>query len=517
LVPFARENGDLSAAGRQIDCDQYCISTYITRYFAGWIYRYQWITMGPEKTDVIVIGEGITGLCVSYWLKKKGIAVRVLAKESEVGGTMKSVHDKGFLYETGANTALETTPLFRELISDLELEAEFSYANPEGKNRFILRNSALIPMPLGPLSFIGTKLFSTTAKLRVLQEPFIGRGTKEESVAEFVARRLGREFLDYAIDPFVAGVFAGKPERLSVRSAFPKLYALEEKYGGLVRGAIGGARERKARAEKAKDRAETFSFVGGLQTLPKAIAQALGSRITLSAKVTGIRSLVTTEEEPSDEPGARRYLVEYLQDGKKGEIEGDYVVFAIPAYEAAPIIKHLSPDIARVLSSIYYSPIVSIFLGFRREEVGHRLNGFGFLVPSIEKRQILGCLWNSSLFAKRAPAGMVALNAFVGGSRQPELTELDDDRIAEITLDELRLTVQVSGNPVYLKLTRWQKSIPQYELGYQQKTDALTQFEEQQQGLILAGNYRGGIAVGDCVKNAHDIAEKIVEQISAER
>jgi oxygen-dependent protoporphyrinogen oxidase len=473
--------------------------------------------MGPEKTDVIVIGEGITGLSVGYWLMKKGINVRVLAKESEVGGTMKSVSDKGFLYETGANTALETTPLFRELISDLELEAEFSYASPEGKNRFILRNGALIPMPLGPLSFIGTKLFSTTAKLRVLQEPFIGRGTKEESVAEFVARRLGREFLDYAIDPFVAGVFAGKPEKLSVRSAFPKLYALEERYGGLVKGMIKGARERKAREEKAKDRAETFSFLSGLQTLPKAIGRALGSRISLNAKVTGIRSLVTTAEEPSDEPGVRRYLVEYLYAGKKEEIEGDYVVFAIPAYEAASIIKHLSIDTARVLLSVYYSPIVSIFLGFRRDKVGHRLNGFGFLVPSIEKRQILGCLWNSSLFARRAPEGMIALNAFIGGSRQPELTELDDDRIAAITLEELKTTMQVSGKPVYLKLTRWQKSIPQYELGYQQKVDALVQFEEQQRGIVLAGNYRGGIAVGDCVKNAHEIAAGIVEQISAGR
>lgn len=473
--------------------------------------------MGPEKTDVIVIGEGITGLCIAYWLSKKGIRVKVLAKEAEVGGTMKSVRDGGFLYETGANTALETTPLFRELISDLELEAEFSYANPDGKNRFILRNGALIPMPLGPLSFIGTKLFSTTAKLRVLQEPFIGRGTKEESVAEFVTRRLGREFLDYAIDPFVAGVFAGKPEKLSVRSAFPKLYALEEKYGGLVRGMIGGARERRAREEKAKDRAETFSFLSGLQTLPKAIGRALGGAIALGAKVTGIRSLVTTAEEPSDEPGARRYLIEYLREGKKEEIEGDFVVFAIPAYEAAPIIKHLSADTARVLLSIYYSPIVSVFLGFRRENIGRRLNGFGFLVPSIEKRQILGCLWNSSLFAKRAPADMVALNAFIGGSRQPELTELDDDRIVAVTVDELKMAMQVSGNPVYLKLTRWQKSIPQYELGYQQKIDALTLFEEQEQGIILAGNYRGGIAVGDCVKNAHDIAERIVAQISAER
>jgi len=473
--------------------------------------------MGPIKTDVIVIGEGITGLCIAYWLKKRGINVTVLAKDSEVGGTMKSVQEQGFLYETGANTALETTPLFKELISDLRLESEFTYANPEGKNRYILRNGVLHSMPLGPGSFFSTKLFSTAAKFRVMKEPFIGRAEKEESIAEFVERRLGREFLDYAIDPFVAGVFAGKPEQLSVRSAFPKLYALEEKYGGLVKGMIKGAQERKQRAEKAKDRAETFSFVSGMQTLPRAIGDSLGKTVLLNAKVTGIRDLTTAREEPSDEPDARRYLVEYLRNGKEEELEADVVVFAIPAYDAAPIIKSLSMETAHVLSSIYYSPVISIFLGVKRDDIGHALDGFGFLIPSKEKRKILGCLWNSCLFGNRAPAGMVALNAFIGGARQPELTGFNDEQIIQITLDELNSIMQFSGKPVYLNITRWQKSIPQYEIGYQQKMDLLAQFEESNQGLLLAGNYRGGIAVGDCVKNAYEIAEGISSQILSTR
>jgi protoporphyrinogen/coproporphyrinogen III oxidase len=473
--------------------------------------------MGPTKTDVIIIGEGITGLCVAYWLKKRGVKVTVLAKDSEVGGTMKSVQDHGFLYETGANTALETTPLFKELVSDLKLESEFVYANPEGKNRYILRDGILHSMPLGPGSFLSTKLFSPAAKFRVMKEPFIGRATKEESIAEFVERRLGRDFLDYAIDPFVAGVFAGKPEQLSVRSAFPKLYALEEKYGGLVKGMIKGAPERKQRAEKAKDRAETFSFVSGMQMLPHAIATSLGKSVILNAKVTNIRNLTTARNEPSNEPDARRYLVEYLHNDQEAEMEADSIVFAIPAYDASPIIKSLSVDTARVLSSIYYSPIVSIFLGVNRENIGHRLDGFGFLVPSKERRKILGCLWNSCLFAHRAPAGMAALNAFIGGARQPELTTLSDERVIQITLDELRSIMQLSGNPVYLHLTRWQKSIPQYEIGYQHKIDALAQFEESLPGIVLAGNYRGGISVGDCVQNAHEIAKTLFANIMSIR
>jgi protoporphyrinogen/coproporphyrinogen III oxidase len=473
--------------------------------------------MGPTKTDVIIIGEGITGLCVAYWLKKRGVKVTVLAKDSEVGGTMKSVQDHGFLYETGANTALETTPLFKELVSDLKLESEFVYANPEGKNRYILRDGILHSMPLGPGSFLSTKLFSPAAKFRVMKEPFIGRATKEESIAEFVERRLGRDFLDYVIDPFVAGVFAGKPEQLSVRSAFPKLYALEEKYGGLVKGMIKGAPERKQRAEKAKDRAETFSFVSGMQMLPHAIATSLGKSVILNAKVTNIRNLTTARNEPSNEPDARRYLVEYLHNDQEAEMEADSIVFAIPAYDASPIIKSLSVDTARVLSSIYYSPIVSIFLGVNRENIGHRLDGFGFLVPSKERRKILGCLWNSCLFAHRAPAGMAALNAFIGGARQPELTTLSDERVIQITLDELRSIMQLSGNPVYLHLTRWQKSIPQYEIGYQHKIDALAQFEESLPGIVLAGNYRGGISVGDCVQNAHEIAKTLFANIMSIR
>jgi protoporphyrinogen/coproporphyrinogen III oxidase len=280
---------------------------------------------------------------------------------------------------------------------------------------------------------------------------------------------------------------------------------------------IKGVQERKQRAEKAKDRAETFSFVSGMQTLPQAISKSLGKAVFLNAKVTGIRNLTTACEEPSDEPDARHYLVEYLHNGKEEEIEADVVVFAIPAYDAAPIIKSLSIETEHVLSSIYYSPVISIFLGVKREDIGHKLDGFGFLIPSKEKRKILGCLWNSCLFGNRAPAGFVALNAFVGGARQPELTSLNDEQIIEITCNELKSIMQFSGKPVYLNITRWQRSIPQYEIGYQRKMDTIAQFEESNQGILLAGNYRGGIAVGDCVQNAYAIAEVVSSQILSSR
>ena len=463
--------------------------------------------MNKKNIDIVVVGEGITGLSTAYWLKKKGLAVLILSKDLDAGGTMKSIADRGFLYETGANTALETTPLFKDIVADLHLQDEFIYANPEGKNRFILRNDRLIPLPLGPLSFLRTNLFSAKGKMQILREPFIGRAHKEESIAEFVSRRLGYEFLDYAIDPFVAGVFAGKAEQLSVRSAFPKLYALEKNYGGLIMGAIRGAAKRRRREEKAKDGAETFSFRSGMQTLPHALAESMRSEIIAGARVTGIRQPKRTKA------SSKRYIIEYSSKEKHHKLETDYVVFAAAAYDAAPIIRLLSPETAEVLDSIYYSPVVSIFLGYKREDINHPLNGFGFLVPSKERKNILGCLWNSSLFPGRAPKNHAAVNAFIGGARQPELCEMSDTGIIKETTKALSSAMQISGKPVYWNLTRWHKSIPQYAIGYQRNIDALERFERHFDGIVLAGNYRGGISVGDCVKNSYELAQSLAAKI----
>ncbi len=461
------------------------------------------------KSTVAVVGEGITGLCVAYWLKKKGVDVVLFSHENDVGGTMKSVCDNGFLYETGANSALETTPLFRELVNDLQLEKDFLYANPAGKNRYILRNGKLYALPLNPISFLRTKLFSVQAKLRLLKEPFITPSASEETVAQFVERRLGSEFLEYAIDPFVAGITAGTPHELSVKEAFPKLYALEQNYGSLIKGMIFGARERKKRTEKAKDRAHTFSFLNGMQTLPKALAVALGNSIVYNASITTI-----SRQPHHEDDSQQQYLLTGLQNGNSFRHLASVVVLATAAYDAAPIVESLDPKVAAILRSIYYSPIISLFFGFRREDVKHPLDGFGFLVPTSEKRFILGCLWNSSLFPNRAPAGFVACNAFVGGSRQPHLYELSDDEVTEQTLQDLKNIMHISGKPVYLHITRWEKSIPQYRVGYSEKLEALNYFENKFPGFYFAGNYRGGISVGDCVKNAYELANVVLNNLT---
>ncbi|MBI2619710.1 MAG: protoporphyrinogen oxidase [Ignavibacteriales bacterium] len=470
--------------------------------------------MNPKKVDVVIVGGGISGLCAAHWLAKRGVDVLLLEKDAEVGGTMKTVREQGYLVETGPNSALETTSLFRELVTDLSLESEFLYANPSGKKRYVLREGQLRALPLSPPAFLTSRLFSAKAKLRVLKEPFIGRATHEESIAEFVIRRLGREFLDYAIDPFVAGVYAARPEHLSVQAAFPKLYALEERYGGLVRGMIKGRKERTKRGEKGKDRAETFSFRHGMQVLPLALAQSLGDRVICRSKVTLVQDLTLDTTIPVDEPGARHFRVEFLLGDQSSEVEADVVILAVPTAAAASLIQPFSRETAQDLRNIHYPPVASVFLGYAQDQIGHSLDGFGFLVPSKESRSILGSLWSSSLFPERAPRGYAGLTTFVGGSRQPELVEKSEGVLIDLVAGELETAMQVRGKPVYWKVTKWPRAIPQYELGYLRTMDGLGRFEEEHPGLFLSGNYRGGISVGDCVTNASAMAERVGKYLS---
>ena len=322
-----------------------------------------------EYHKVIVIGGGITGLTVAHHLNHDGIDVIVLEKENQPGGTMTTFRKDGWLVERGPNTGLETTPLFKELFGELGIRDQIMYANKYSYKRYILRNGLIHSLPMSTVSFLRTKLWSAAGKLRILKEPFIGKAEKEESISEFVTRRLGRELLDYAINPFVAGVFAGDPSRLSVRAAFPKLYALEEKYGGLIRGMILGAAERKRRAEKAKDRARQFSFTGGMQTLPDVIASKLGDRVCCG---TGIRSI-----KKNPDPGSPQFMIETGGKTESRIFTADTVVLAVPSYIASGLIRDLDPSLSHDLDSIYYPPVAEVFLGYRKEQVGCVLDGFG--------------------------------------------------------------------------------------------------------------------------------------------
>lgn len=461
-----------------------------------------------RRQRVVIVGGGISGLSVAWWLHRAGYDVRVLERESRPGGTMLTDHEDGWLVEKGPNSALETTPLFGQMFEELGIINERVYANEAADKRYILRDGRLHELPMTPAAFFRSSLWSFAGKMRLLKEPFIGRAARDETIAEFVERRLGSEFLDYAINPFVAGVYAGNPEQLSVRAAFPKLFALEEKYGGLVKGMIRGRKERKNRAEKAKDRARLFSFVNGMETFPASLSKVLGSRIICNANAVQIARVKDKEAEGG-------FTVTYQTAGRETTAVADVVVVSTPARSAAELLRPFSRDLAAGLQDISYPPVAEVFLGFRKEQVNRPLDGFGFLIPSKEKRSILGTIWSSTIFPGRAPDGHVALTTFVGGSRQPELALLDEAKLSDLVVAELANIIGVSGMPVKSTIVKWQKAIPQYNLGHLEIMRRVDSLEREIPGLFVCSNFRGGIAVGDCVMNAKGTADRVMQEMPA--
>lgn len=451
---------------------------------------------------IVVIGAGISGLTSAYLLSKKGFDVTVIEKNKAVGGSIESVTDNGFLFDRGPNSALETTPVIGQIIKELELEPELLYASKLANKRYILRNNKLHSLPMSPQGLIKTKLFSGKAKFRLMAEPFIGKSNDGyyQSLAEFVKRRLGQEFLDYAINPFVAGVYAGRPEELSVKSAFPKLYALEEKYGGLIVGTVRSIRERKKRAEVAKQSAKMLSFKSGMIALPKAIEKYFGSNVLLSNEVTSV---------DKNENG---YSVSYQQNGVTNKIDCDAVLSTIPSYAAGNLFAKYDKDFKTHSDAIYYPPVLVYYLVYDRKNIKQELDGFGFLIPAKEHKSFLGALWSSVIFSDRTDETKAAFTLFVGGSRNPEFVKEDRTSLLLKVRKEFESLMGISSDPVFTSERFWEKAIPQYNLGYVEHERFFDDFEKRNPGLFISGNFRGGISVGDCIKNAALVCDKINEE-----
>jgi protoporphyrinogen/coproporphyrinogen III oxidase len=452
-----------------------------------------------NNNKIVVLGAGISGLTAAYLLDKEGFDVTVLEKKNEIGGSIETVFEKGYLFDRGPNSALETTPLIEQIVNDLKLSDQFVYANRKGNKRYILRNDILHPLPMNPRSFIKSRLFSRRGKLRLFAEPFIGRSKDGyyQSIAEFVKRRLGQEFLDYAINPFVAGVYAGNPEDLSVKSAFPKLYALEEKYGGLIKGTIKSIKERKNRPEKSKQDAKMYSFNNGMQVFPKAIADHLGGKVHLNSEVNHIEKIKS------------EYKISYSNSGNFSSITCNYIISTIPAYSASSLLGRFDSDLAEHLNKIYYPPVLVLYLAYDIKDIGQPLDGFGFLIPAKEKKSFLGAIWSSVLFPNRAGEDKASFTLFVGGARDPEVVNYDKELLIKKVRNEFETLMRIVGEPVFLSYKLWPKAIPQYNLGYVEHENYFDKFEKENPGILIAGNYREGISVGDCIKNSEKILNKI--------
>lgn len=450
--------------------------------------------------NIGIVGAGISGLAVGYYLANAGLNVSIFEKESRVGGKIYTKREGGYIFDIGANTGLESTPLLPLLYKEINIENRVVYASGISQNRYILKSGKLSKLPMTPLEFLGTNLFSRRAKVRLLYDLVIGRGKAEESVAEFVRRRIGNEFLHYAINPFVSGVYAGSPEKLSVKYAFPKLYELERKYRSLLLGTILGARERKKRAEKSKISSRIFSFEKGMSTLPEVLATKLKDKVKLNCEVIGIKK------------DGFKYSFIIRGEGKTKELF-DKVIIAVPAYEAAKLIEEYEPTLSKLMVEVEYPPVAVINVVYKGDDVGFEGKGFGFLVPEIEKSQILGTLFNSYMFEGRVPVGQTLFTTFVGGSRQSELVSKKDDELIKIVLSELRRIMSIKSKPVVVEVKKWYRAIPQYNLGYGKLIDAIDNFENKERNILFCANYRGGIALADCIKNARGVADRLIFQV----
>jgi len=452
----------------------------------------------------VVIGSGISGLSTAYWLDKAGHDVTVLEISSHIGGSIITEKHDGFLVDLGPNSTLETSETLKNLIRDIGLEDEKIYANDAASNRYVVKNGELHPIPMSPGKFLKTKLFSTPAKLRLLKEPFIKPTNGEDiSLADFVRYRLGKEFLDYAINPFVAGVYAGDPENLSTAAAFPKLYALEQKYGSFIKGTIKGARERKKSKEVAKDRAKLFSFKNGMQTFTDKLAAILADKIKTQTKV------LTIKKENS------HFILETEKEGLKEKRSFDRLVLSVPTHVMAGLLNNLAPENVSDLQNVSHPPVAVVFTAFKTSDVKRVLDGFGFLIPEIENKNILGSIWSSTIFPGRAPKDYAAFTTFVGGTRQPENASLDEEHLKKMVFDDLNSLVGLKAQPVFTRIKKWEKAIPQYALGYKKIQNKFNEMEDQISGLYFAGNFRRGISVGDSVLCARETVDKILNNTNS--
>ena len=453
--------------------------------------------VNPDRRShrVAVLGGGITGLTAAWHLKRAGFTAVVFERARRAGGVIGAVRTNGWLHELGPNSLLEGSQSVADFIEQTGLGPRRIFASPAAKRRYIVRGGRMIALPASPLGFAFTRLFSLGAKVGLLAEPWRKRGAAdaEESVADFVLRRLGREFLDYAVNPFVGGVYAGDPARLSVRHAFPKLHAIEREHGSLIRGAI------RRRNTSGAPKGRIFSFPEGLHELPLALAGSLGDAVRLHH--TAVRLTLLNGE----------WHLELESAGVRTAEVFSSVVCALPAGALATLHFENVPEAARLgaLREIEYPPIASVFTGYERSEVAHPLDGFGLLMPQAEGTRILGTLFSSTLFPNRAPPGCVGMTTFLGGMRDPELAAQSDSDLVAIVHTQLSRLLGAHGGPTFTDVQRWPRAIPQYTMGYQRFKDAVAAVEAAAPGLHIGGNWLDGIALANCIDSGHRLAKAV--------
>ncbi|MDX8412398.1 MAG: protoporphyrinogen oxidase [Mariprofundaceae bacterium] len=455
--------------------------------------------MDHQGKQVVIIGAGISGLSTAFWLRQKGIEATVLERSGRVGGVIRSEKINGYTIDHAANCLMNFLPEVNHLCATVGLSDQRVFRRDKARQRYLLKNGRPRSVPLSPKDMLTSSFWPWRAKLRMAMEPFIpaSRPDTEETVADFIRRRFGKELLDQAIDPFVAGTLAGDPEQACARSTMPKFYEFEQNYGSILRGVVRS----KLAGTKTRCPMRLFSFHNGMESLPAAIGQYLGEQVRTDAKVQGV------------ERRGRRWRIEAICDGQPVEMEADSLVMATPAAAAADLLRPVSGLVADQLSSITYTPMAVMMLGFRTSDVGHQLDGIGCLIPKREGKHLLGTLWNSSLFAERAPEGRVLITCYLGGLRHPEAIGHGDGKLLELAMADLRPMLGIKGQPEFVRVIRHRQGLPQYHLGHQQRLATIREQLQLTPGLYLCGNYLDGVSVRDCVARGRQLAARIASAV----
>jgi protoporphyrinogen/coproporphyrinogen III oxidase len=438
--------------------------------------------------DAVIVGAGISGLATGFYLTQAGKQIMILEGSDRVGGLIRTEHRDGYTVEFGPNSLRGDSPELQEVIDGVGLRERIRTPALLKTRNYIGIGGRLVPVPRSPFELIGTPLLSASAKRYLLGEPFHKRGSavEDESIASFFRRRAGAEAVEKLIKPLMSGIYAGDAEQLSIRSAFPKFFAYEQDHGSIVRGML------KAKKREKPTLPRMFSFTNGLTELPQALHAFMEQSIRLNSPVERIQKSGNT------------WSVGTL-DGQS--FEANHLVMTTPIEVSGRL---LAEPLGTTLPNVYRPPISIVYLGFANVDLPAALDGFGFLVTPSEKADILGCIYTSALFPDRAPEGHVMLTVLMGGASRPDLCKLPESEIEARAIAALRTYMHIKAPPEFVSSHTWAHSIPQYDLGHHETISRLDSLESSNPGLHFAGNYRGGISIGNCITTAKSVAHSIL-------
>ena len=454
---------------------------------------------------IIIVGAGISGLSLAFRLQERlsSADITLLEQAERPGGTTWTLREDGFQVEMGPNGFLDTKPATLDLCRALGLGAQLVQATEAAaKNRYLFLGNRLKALPGGFGAFLATDLLSWRGKLSLLWERFRRKRTEsgDESIDAFARRRAGDEAADTFADALVTGIYAGDPKLLSLPACFPRIAELEREYGSVIKGFAAAARKRKAEAKARgvpdERPGKMWSLPGGLRVLVEALTAQLKQAPSYGVAIRSI--------EKAGAPQKWRIRAE-----GKDAWEADAVVLTSPMYSQAAILAGMDADLAGEIGGIAYNRVAVVALGFSQADVPMPLDGFGFIAPQRTRRDLLGVQWCSSIYPGRAPAGCVLLRAMCGGWHRPEIVAWDDARLLQAMQSELRVAMGITAAPIFHKIVRWDKAIPQYHLGHLERVARIERRLEQHPGLWLGGNAYHGVALNDCTEQGAVLAERI--------